>query len=358
MQGKADLILPNFTVPPILKRRWVQHLLFWAIYLITTMVSDSNTWLQYPDHYPLLFLATNLYTLPFTYALTLWIIPRWLYRGKWLLFIVLSLCLVVAACFIMYYSAMPVLNLMYAVHPEVGDATQLSVIDFFSTNVLFLFVVLGVKVAKDTWLAEMQRQEREQLLLAEEVSVLRAQISPHFLLNSLNTVYGISLTEPHTVPETVLRLSELLRFTLYEAHAASIPIPRELGFVQDFIALQSMRASDKLQLQVQLPEAAASTAQIAPLLLLVFLENAFKYVGPNAAQERFLHIDIALSEANVLTCCMRNSYVPAMAPTSTGGVGLRNVRRRLDLIYPHAHSLHIDDAHGVYSVTLNLMLQP
>ncbi len=357
MQGKASIILPNFTVPPILKHRWVQHLLFWAIYLFTTLVSDSNTWQHYPDHYPVLFAATNLYILPFTYTLTLWIIPRWLYRGKWLLFITSSMALVVAACFVMYYSAMPVLNLMYAVHPEFGDV-ELSVIDFFSTNVLFLFVVLGVKVAKDTWLAELQRQERERLLLAEEVAVLRAQISPHFLLNSLNTVYGISLTEPTAVPETVLRLSELLRFTLYEAHAASIPIARELAFVQDFIALQSMRASDKLQLQVRLPETAASNAQIAPLLLLVFLENAFKYVGANAADERFLHIDIALSDADELTCRVRNSYVPAVTPIAAGGVGLRNVRRRLELIYPGSHSLHIDDADGVYATTLTLMLQP
>lgn len=345
-----------FKVPTVFRRRWVQHTLFWLTYLVTALVSDTRTWIAIPDEYPGLFLATNLAAVPMTYALTLWAIPRLLYRGRWPAFIVACIGLVVTACFVMYFATIPVLENIYKTYPE---ATQdaISVVDFFALNVLLILLVLGLKVAKDAWMADHLRQERERLLLAEELNQLRAQIGPHFLLNSLNSVYGLSITTPEAVPDTVLRLADLLRFTLYDARHAEIPIATELQFVRDYITLQSLRASDKLHFEAQLPETVEANARIAPLLLIVFLENGFKFAQTNAQGERFLRISASLSPDLRLDFRMQNSHQPSPEPAA-GGVGLRNVRRRLELLYPGRHRLEITDTAGVYAVHLQIDLQP
>jgi sensor histidine kinase YesM len=358
---------PSFKIPEFFRRRWVQHALFWTIYVVTTLVSDSRTWIAIPDDYPGLFLATNLVSVPLTYALTLWAIPRLLYRGRWSAFLVASAALVVGACFVMYFASIPVMESIYKKSPELGQ-DAISAVDFLGLNVLFLFLVLGLKVAKDAWMADHNRQERERLLLAEELNQLRAQIGPHFLLNSLNTVYGLSITAPAEVPDTVLRLADLLRFTLYEARHQDVPLTAELQFLADYIGLQRMRASEKLALDVQLPTSVDSNVRIAPLLLIVFLENAFKFAQANADGARFLTIQCSLdsdARGDRLDFRVQNAYqagAPAHAeeaklPAETGGVGLQNVRRRLALLYPGRHGLQVEGVEGVFSVHLQLNLR-
>lgn len=350
-------VYPEIKIPAFFRKRWVLHAFFWIIYVVATLVSDSRAIATIPDEYPWLFLATDLVAVPYTYALTLWAIPRFLYRGKWPLFLLSSAILLVAACFLMYFASIPVLERLYTRYPE-ASGEAISVVDFFGINVLFLFLVLGLKVAKDAFMADQQRRERERLLLAEELNQLRAQIGPHFLLNSLNSVYGLSLTAPDAVPDTVLRLADLLRFTLYEARHPEVPIAVELQFIQDYITLQSLRASDKLHFEASLPDLQESRARIAPLLLIVFLENAFKFVQPNAKGERFLTVAIRLEADRHLDFQVRNTHQPQSGPAEQGGVGLGNVRRRLALLYPERHQLTLTDAAGVYAVHLQIDLQP
>ena len=348
---------PEIKIPAFLRKRWVLHTLFWLTYLTVTIVSDSRTWIALPKDYPWLFMASNFPVVPLTYALTLWAIPRLMYRGKWLAFILASIALVVGTCFVMYFACIPVLEAIFRENPDLSQ-DAISVVDFLAINVLFLFLVLGLKVAKDAFMADHQRRERERLLLAEELNQLRAQIGPHFLLNSLNSVYGLSLTAPDAVPDTVLRLADLLRFTLYEARNAEVPIAVELQFIQDYITLQSLRASDKLHFEASLPDLQGSSARIAPLLLIVFLENAFKFVQPNTKGERFLTVAIRLEADRRLVFQVRNTHQPQAGPAEQGGVGLGNVRRRLALLYPERHQLALSDAEGVYVVHLQIDLQP
>lgn len=354
-------VYPNLKIPAFFRKRWVQHALFWLVYVLVTLVSDSRTWMALPEQYPGLFLATNLVTVPLTYLLTRWAIPRYLYQSRWVAFGLASTAIVVGACFIMYFASIPVLEGIFSAYPELRQ-DAISVVDFVGLNVLFLFLVMGLKVAKDAWMAEQQRQERERLLLAEELNQLRAQLGPHFLLNSLNSVYGLSLTAPQAVPDTVLRLADLLRFTLYEARQPEVPLGVELQFVRDYIGLQHLRASDKLEFQALLPDTLDPALRIAPLLLIVFLENGFKYAQANAQGARFLHIALSVSDNRLLDFRVRNSCAPSspapsLEPTAgAGGVGLVNVRRRLELLYPGRHRLVQTKAEGVYDVHLQIDL--
>ncbi|OZI09715.1 hypothetical protein BWI93_02290 [Siphonobacter sp. BAB-5385] len=188
-----------------------------------------------------------------------------------------------------------------------------------------------------------------------ELQLLQSQLSPHFLFNTLNNLYGLSLTDHEKVPPLLLKLSDLLRYSVYETKVLWVPLVDELSYLDNYIAFEKIRLGDRLNLRVQWESIHDPSVQIAPMLLIVFVENAFKH-SKNTVESK-ITIEIELKRwADSILFSVRNSYEKLEAQTlnKNSGLGLENARKRLELLYPGEHTLTINAQPTFYQVLLQL----
>ena len=165
-----------------------------------------------------------------------------------------------------------------------------------------------------------------------ELQLLQSQISPHFLFNTLNNMYGLSITQHEKIPVLLLKLSDLLRYSVYDARKSYVPVKDELAYINNYIEFEKMRIGERLALTTDFEDFTSSDARIAPMLLIVFIENAFKH-SKNSTNERiFVHISLKTWGNRLLFTCV-NSYGDANSDIETehGGLGLDNTQKRLEL---------------------------
>jgi two-component system, LytTR family, sensor kinase len=347
----------NFEIPKWLHGRWVWHIAFWAVYFFSGLLEEVQSGLNQLDDYWKLVIINHVHFVLALYLTTLFAVPYLLYRKKYLLFGLYTLIIpfVLSAFAIFLWDTLQPEFIYKNLKSADYDP---SIFDGISISLLFVYLAASLKVGKDMILASQRRAEISAQNLKGELSALRQQMSPHFLLNSLNTIYGLAITDAKQVAPTVILLADLLRYSLYETRTDRIPLDRELDFLLDYVQMQQLRASEKLQLIVEFPQnVSASPPSIAPLLMLVFVENGFKFAQANAAGERFLKINIRFdAQQSTLVFESSNTFIVG-SKHEVGGVGLENVRRRLALIYPGKHRLHIHDEDGVWHVKLELDLE-
>ncbi|MBB6108712.1 Histidine kinase [Mucilaginibacter lappiensis] len=227
----------------------------------------------------------------------------------------------------------------------------------FPLVVLFVFLGLAVALVRNSLL----KQVNEATLLKEqkesELRLLLSQLSPHFLFNTLNNIYGISLTQHQRVPQLLLKLSELLRYSIYETGERFIPLKNELLYIQNYIDFEKIQTSDKLTLEADIAEIPDSHLQVAPMLLIVFVENAFKHSKITRRDKIFIAITLRIA-GGWINFSVKNSYdVAALEQMQTGGssgIGLRHTLKRLELIYGKDYFYSAHKANGVYSMELRL----
>ena len=189
-----------------------------------------------------------------------------------------------------------------------------------------------------------------------ELRFLQNQLSPHFLFNTLNNIYGISLTQHEKVPDLLLKLSDLLRYSVYDAKELFVPIKNELAYIKDYIDFEKIRIGDKLELEVSYEDVDPSV-KIAPLLLIVFIENAFKHSKNTTDQKIYIKIVIK-TWANSVLFAVKNSCSSSKNEESIvrkdSGFGLENVIKRLELLYRGEYDLKTEEKDGFYNVMLQI----
>ena len=196
-------------------------------------------------------------------------------------------------------------------------------------------------------LVELEKQNLEQ-----QLEYLRYQINPHFFMNTLNNIHALVDFDPAKAQDTIVELSKMMRFVLYEGNKQSVPLSRELDFIRHYVTLMQLRYTDKVKITLDLPQETPER-QIPPLVLVTFIENAFKH-GVSYQRESFIEVKVTVEDETMHFFC-RNSK--ADHPNEeNGGVGLANVRKRLDLIYGERYRLSINDKSDVYHVKLYLPL--
>ena len=218
--------------------------------------------------------------------------------------------------------------------------------------VLMLGMNLGIKFYfrhKDDQhrLVQLERENLEQ-----QLEYLKYQINPHFFMNTLNNIHALVDIEPEMAKESIVELSKILRYVLYEGARQRVPLNREIAFIENYIQLMRIRLTDHVKINIELPELIPE-CELPPLLLITFIENAFKH-GVSYTQPSFIDILIEAADGHLHFNC-RNSKVP-QGEDKHGGLGLQNARRRLDLIYPGQYTLDIDDGEDTYNVDLTLPL--
>ena len=228
---------------------------------------------------------------------------------------------------------------------------------FFLVNSIAITIGCALKVIGDRFGIEAQLREVREEQVRTELAFLRAQINPHFLFNVLNTIYFQIHKSNDEARGSVEKLSELLRYQLYECTSDRLPIERELAYIRNYVGMQRLRLEPGTDVALDVSDD-MSGLRIAPLLLLPLVENAFKHIShfPVAA-DNSLHISLRREAPNWFAAEVTNTYDPTQLAQQllvTGGLGLQNVRRRLALLYPDAHQIEISKAERIFKISLKI----
>ncbi len=325
------------------------HLLFW-IFIVTYFAwgfgFQSN---------PVRSFINALFFLPgffiMVYSLLYFLVPRYLLQRKFLAFFA-GLFIVLAIC--MLYTILAQLSLA-------DSKTFRGMTLSEGRNVLPFLHVGGIAVS--IRLLIYWYQQKQQTLEAEkqktdaELQLLKAQLHPHFLFNTLNNLYAHSLEASPRCPEIVMKLSELLRFMIYESNTPKMPLTKEIHVLQSYMTLEEMRYGDRIDISVNV-DGDIEKHQIAPFLLLPFLENAFKHGTSKQLDQCWVSLNISV-ENSQMHFKLINSIEPQTDDDTTklGGLGLQNVQKRLELLYKDKHSLETKRLEEVFIVDLKITLE-
>ena len=228
---------------------------------------------------------------------------------------------------------------------------------FTLSQVLPVIVILsGFKFAWDALVKQHEVEELQTAIMESELQFLKSQINPHFLFNNLNNLYAYAIEQSPKTPEIILELSGVLRYMLYECREQYVRVSREVEQLKNFILLSEMQIEERGQVRVT-AHAIAPGYRIAPLILMVFVENAFKHSTASQSGAIDIEVEITLPASGVLAFTCKNSFQPQADPEQlTQGIGLKNVRKRLQLLYPDAHSLDIRQREDRFEVFLTIDL--
>tara|TARA_R110000737_G_scaffold353331_1_gene404277 strand:+ start:17554 stop:18396 length:843 start_codon:yes stop_codon:yes gene_type:complete len=219
-----------------------------------------------------------------------------------------------------------------------------------------MFILSGCKFGWDALQKQAQIDELETTIQESELQFLRSQINPHFLFNNLNNLYSYALQESPKTPEIILEMSGVLRYMLYESKEQFVPLKKELEQLGNFIRLYKLQIEDRGEVHFDV-EKIDSDFKIAPLILIVFIENAFKHSQSGQSSDIKIDISVKLKNTTLEFIC-ENNYESGFSLDSVAkGIGLKNVKKRLELLYPKKHILQIEEADNSYKVYLKLELE-
>ena len=334
------------------QNRTVQHLLFWTLsyYLLFLIFNSNDKYIVTDLIYTFLF---HLSLVGVVYLNLRWLLPRFFRSKQYLAYalgfgLVLGLGAVLNHLTFQYLSDWIFPGYYFISYYEWQHILQFVASYMVLSSLLHLSRSWFVLNEKDK---AINRLEREKL--DAELQSLKAQVNPHFLFNNLNNLYALSLDQDARLPNYLLGLSENLRYMLYECGGKLVPLSRELIFLSRYVDLQKLRAPKRAEISFEI-EGEPGDRSIAPLLFIPFVENAFKFGLKGRNENAYARIHFLL-EADRLVFTTRNSKgMPDHTPQDSGGIGIKNTRQRLALLYPHRHKLVIEDEAAEFIVHLEI----
>ncbi|WP_296705796.1 histidine kinase [Algoriphagus sp.] len=293
------------------------------------------------------------------------LIPKYLFKQKYFLFSLYTVYTIIISVFLIALSSFYGFLFINSVE-SLGT-------EFLLTKNLYLIIV-GVYIVvlltslfsafRESYKIHLQNQELQYTILngelqlkQEELSYLKMQIQPHFLFNTLNTIYGSAIAKSPETPELILKLSNLLDYILYQTQKSQVPLQDEIDHLKDYLALEKLRHGDKLQINTNFP-LETNNQMIAPMLFLPLVENSFKH-GKSKGKEAFVEIKLETEEDKIFFI-LKNSYedLGEKKALTSSGIGLKNIKKRLQLLYPDSHRFNIIKTENHFVVELELITSP
>jgi two-component system sensor histidine kinase AlgZ len=322
---------------------WLAWLLGWACFL--SLLGSTFT-----GHLIRIALWIPVFTI-FSYPIAYVGIPKLLLKGKYGVFLgALLLWLAVGwflSVYYLRYVSAPVLNRLAM--PQGDDYAWQCFLCVMTTAACFSSLSLG----KQWLLKQRDFLQAQQEKITAELQVLKAQVHPHFLFNTLNNIYSFSLDRSPKTPELILKLSSLLSYMLYDCKAEEVMLAKEVEIMKNYIGLEKERYGDKIEISWTV-EGDVSDYFISPLLMLPFLENAFKHGASEQIEKPWMAVDISVAN-NILKFKITNSK-NEYSSVSNNGIGINNVKKRLEFLYPGRYELRINDEGDFFSVSLMVKL--
>lgn len=351
--------------------RLKRHATFWAcwwafqsiLYAFVSMTSQ----VPYIKRLPMSAIEALFYLVPhmfLAYMLMYVVVPRLLLKGRYLATVASVLGLFVATAAISATISIVVLNEVRAlvfgklyVPPK-----HINQINFFLSLLAGLrgAITIGglaaaIKLMKYWYVKEQTNLQLQQENTAAQLQLLKAQVHPHFLFNTLNNIYAHTQATAPQASQMVVGLSDMLRYMLYECNQPLVPLQKEVKMVTDYVRLEQVRYGNQIDLNIDLPEATGDL-QIAPLLLLPFVENSFKHGASRMLEQPWISLQVTLDGA-WLKMKLLNGKPAGTTTEGDCGIGIQNVIKRLQLLYPNRHQLSISNDDEVFIVNLKLQLE-
>lgn len=339
------------------ERKWIQvglHSAFWVGLMVLPYLlihQETKSIQKAADKSEWIDRISYVYFIGLFYFNALVLTPRFLYRRRYLLYTLILLGLwILKGC--LFY---PLLKL---VHPEMVSEYKVGLSTYMIGNffVLLFFVALSTsyQTIKDKLTSERLVQEKQEENLKTELSFLRSQISPHFMFNVLNNIVALVRMKSDKLEPTIFKLSSLMRYMLYQSDDQRISLEKEAEYLQSYIDLQQMRVGEKVRLHVSM-KIGQEPFTIEPMLLIPFIENAFKH-GTGYMEHPQIDIHLSVTDG-LLYFTVRNRFnVEQETKDATSGIGLTNVKRRLNLLYGNEYDLWITKKGDWFLVSLQLNL--
>jgi hypothetical protein len=333
------------------KSRVLRHVAFWLAQMLFFAVLYSNQ--RGLKHE--LFTVGHWVPLRMIYAYPLmyWALPKYLLKGKYVQFLIIILLWAIAGWYINYlfraYVSIPLQDYM-GFKNIIRDKWMVGSLLVSMTTAFAACMIVLFK----HWVKKQQEWlQAEKEKITAELQLLKAQVHPHFLFNTLNNIYSFSLTQSPKTPELILKLSSLLSYMLYDCKAEQVLLEKEIDVMKDYVDLERERYGNKLDISWNV-EGEVEDKYIAPLLLLPFLENAFKHGTSEQLEKPWLSFDLVVKQ-NAMKCKVANSK-NEFVPVSQQGIGIENVRKRLAFLYQGKHELKVNDEGEFFVVSLLLEL--
>jgi sensor histidine kinase YesM len=338
-----------FRLIRFMKKPWVLHFVFWAIVFCLMLLAgpDNST--------STLEIVRKLINLAF-YMLVVYInlsylIPKFLSQKNFMTYCLLLVAMVAV------FTPIKVL-LLYITYDEVDPK------EFLIMNqqyiFLLLFLIAGgstvIKIISDWQRHQRDRKDLETQRMQSEIRFLKSQINPHFLFNTLNSLYALTLKKSDKAPEMVIKLSEMMRYMLYECNERRVPLQKEVNYIQNYLDLEQLRQSGQAEIKFNV-EGAITDQVIAPLIFIPFLENSFKHGINHQLGDGYVRVMMKVLGNKLLLRILNSKPLqPPVKSGKSGGIGLVNVRRRLNLLYPNQYRLDIQESPQEHIVELSLDL--
>ena len=333
------------------KNLWY-HVFFWLIVLFILVLADRN---KYEFETTLLKELVNvIFYAIVVYFNLLFLIPHYFKDSRlpsYLLLLVFSVLMVTPIKILCLY-------VMFQGFPDIQKGFIYNQIFIFLSSLFVAASSTIFQILSDWQKSDVEKRELEYKTTQTELNFLKSQINPHFLFNTLNNLYALTLKKSDRAPEIVLKLSEIMRYMLYECNERKVLLSKEINYLKNYIELEKLRLSSYYEIKIEI-EGEIENFKISPLLLTPFIENAFKHGINQQLENGFIRMRLVVEEG-MLDFSIYNSKGnrgPIERPTKkSGGIGLNNVRRRLEILYPSTHELIIVDDIQQYNINLKIKL--
>jgi len=346
-----------------MEKRWIRHFIFWLAYLVFEAYTDFEWIIRQYGYAPfeglcaafasetvqlLLIKAPMVYLL--FYAMSRYTIRK---INKWELVVLMALVLIGFSILARAVEVFVILPYIYIKHDVLAFCDFQSLVNVFMDKIF----IAGVAIALKQYSISQQFRERESLLIKEkletELNFLKSQVNPHFLFNTLNNIYSLALKKSDDTATVVVKLSKLLRYMLYETQHPQIAIQKEIHFLNDYIELEKIRYGNRLNIQFD-HQTDDENAGILPLILVPFVENAFKHGASESTEKASIHIVLKLLQQK-LFYTVENTFESEPDATISEGIGLKNLRRQLELRY-RSFNLETKMETKIFKATLSIDL--
>lgn len=340
----------------ITRNRLLQHSLFWvfSFFVLLRIFAYSEEISAVDLIYTFLF---HLSIWPAVYLNLSWLFPAWLQKGKYGIYFLLIVATVGASIglnllIFNYLSDFLFPGYYFIAYYEFWEIAQFIV--------AYLVITSLIKLSK-SWFKYLDIQDKLRRLESEkataELEALKSQVNPHFLFNSLNNLYSLALDKDERTPGIILRLSEMMRYLLYESNANFVPLEKEIAHLHNYVEMQKLRVGEQVKINFEVTGETAGK-QVAPLLFLLLVENGFKHGIKGDTQGTFIHVQLQIAENQLIFKTENNKGAVDDVEKGqySGGVGLENLRRRLNLLYPGKHQLVITDGISTFTAVLKIEL--
>jgi two-component system, LytTR family, sensor kinase len=356
------------------KQNWfirykLYHIPFWMLYnyILWALTVDSAYEAAHEIFFSVYFVKSFFYVIFPAFAVYFnlyYLIPRYLETGRYVLYITYLLLTVVIASILIapgyYISAWlsgSTAQKMFGITTNLSGLYHLIKQEPLRTTLAVTTLAMSIKLAKK-WIQTQKRQQAlEKEKLETELKFLKYQFNPHFLFNSINSIFFLIHKNPDMASASLAKFSELLRHQLYECNDQQIHLNKEIDYLENFIELEKLRQNENLEVNFNLNEGYSPALGIAPFILMTFVENSFKHVSKHKNQPNWINMELTINNLQLhLVIANSTAENESSEVVNYGGIGLKNVQRRLDLIYPGQYKLDIKNNAESFVVKLDLQL--